>query len=222
MAAFRLAAQLGAQGIEIDLQVSRDGHIIALHDASLERTTNGRGLVSDFTFAELRALDAGSWFSPAFAGEKITALDEILAFARETGLHLYLEMKYQDAPAAHTAVLQAMRSSGVAERCVMLSFNSLVLESLRQRDVAVRTGFLFERPLPGIEIAQRIGASQLAPRFDLVSRKLVSQAHDAGLAVVTWTVNEPDAMRAAMAAGVDGIMSDFPDRLQGVLAERGS
>ncbi|MGC2313902.1 MAG: glycerophosphodiester phosphodiesterase family protein, partial [Candidatus Acidiferrales bacterium] len=90
MASFRRAVELGATFIETDLRLSHDAQFVAMHDATLDRTSNGRGLVRDFTLAQLRELDAGSWYGPKFAGEKIPTLEEILAFAREADVVFYL------------------------------------------------------------------------------------------------------------------------------------
>src|ERR1700747_3459818 len=93
MAAFRKAVALGATFIETDLQLSRDARFVAIHDATLNRTTNGHGAVHDMTLAELRKLDAGSWFGSEFAGERIPTLEEVLQFSKKSDVVFYLEMK---------------------------------------------------------------------------------------------------------------------------------
>ena len=93
LAAFRRAVELGARFIETDLQLSRDARFVAIHDDTLDRTTTGRGAVKDFTLPELRELDAGSWFAPKFAGERIPTLKEVLEFARKADVALFLEVK---------------------------------------------------------------------------------------------------------------------------------
>ncbi len=219
MAAFRRAVELGAGFIETDLQLSRDAHFVALHDTSLERTTNGRENVHDFTLAELQRLDAGSWFSPEFAGERIPTLDEILQFARQTGVVFYLEIKVSGVWGTEHALVAALTEAGMLERVVVLSFDLATLTQLHRRNPAVLTGYLLDWPYPDtLERAARAGARQLAPRADLVTPRLIEQARGAGLPVVTWTVNEPAQMRHLAALGVHGIMTDYPDRLQAALA----
>jgi glycerophosphoryl diester phosphodiesterase len=246
MAAFRLAVEMGAGFIETDLHLTRDARFVAIHDATLERTTNGRGAVRDFTLAELRELDAGSWFdakskvkrdaasaaeraaksggvgAAKFAGERIPTPEEILAFARERDVGFYLEIKAEAARGAENvlagalvaALGNALRGPQEAARVIVISFDAGLLESVRRLDAALTTGLLVETgPADAVERALRAGARQLAPRRDMVSPALVERAHRAGLLVVPWTINEPAEMRAAIAAGVDGIMTDYPDRL---------
>jgi len=177
MAAFRKAVALGATFIETDLQLSRDARFVAIHDATLNRTTNGQGAVHDMTLAELRKLDAGSW-----GGEH--------------------------------APMGALRESREIPRAVVISFDASIVLSLRKIEPTLMTGLLYdgqvEKP---IQKAVEIGARQLAVRGDLVSPALLAEARKKDLQVVCWTVNHPAHMRMLIAAGVDGIMSDYPDRL---------
>lgn len=218
MAAFRRAAELGARFIETDVNLTRDAHLITIHDPTVERTTNGHGDVKQLTLVQLKELDAGSWFGPQFAGERIPTLDEVLAFARETDVVFYLEVKADAAWGVEHALVNALRRGEEAARTVVLSFQSSALATVNRLDPTLLTGLLFEEvPADAVERAVRVGARQIAPRADRVTPELVERAHHEGLQVVTWTVNEPAQMRALAAAGVDGIMTDFPDRLGAVL-----
>ncbi len=220
MAAFRRALELGAAFLETDLRLSRDAHFVAIHDAALERTTNGRGQVDRNTLAELRELDVGSWFGPQWARERIPTLEEILAFAREADVVFYLELKAKAAWGVERALVAALRNAQEAARLVVLSFDQAVVETVRRFDPTTMTGLLLDRlRADGIEVAVQIGARQLVPRYDMVTPELVEQAHRADLRVVAWTVNDPREMRRLIAAGVDGIMTDYPDRLCQVLRE---
>ncbi len=220
LAAFRKAAELRARFIETDLRLTRDMHFVAIHDATLERTTNGRGAVAERTAKELRELDAGSWFSAEFAGERIPTLEEIFEFSGQADIGFYLEIKSGAAWALHSALAGAMSEASGASRAVVISFDTTILENLMRLEATMMTGLLFDRPLPdAIERGQRLGARQLLPRGDLLTRELIEQAHHVDLQVVTWTLDEPAQMRAAIAAGVDGIMTDYPDRLLKVLED---
>lgn len=222
MASFRRAVELGATFIETDLRLSHDARFVAMHDATLDRTTNGRGLVRDFTLAQLRELDAGSWYGKKFAGEKIPTVEEILQFAREMDVIFYLEIKHEFGWGVHHGVIGALRAAKEPARTVVISFDPGLLEKLRRLDAALLTGFLFETPEPNvIECAQKIGVRQILPRVDLLTPELVREAHDAGLQVATWTVNEPEEMIMLMEMGVNGIMSDYPDRLRKVVESVG-
>lgn len=221
LAAFRRAVELGATFIETDLQLSRDSRLVAIHDDTLDRTTNGRGPVHALTLAALRELDAGSWFGPQFAGEKIPTLDEILRFSQEHDVVFYLELKAAGAWGLEHALVGALRELEGAPRAVVLSFDPGRLAVVRRLEPTVMTGYLFSwSPADPVKRALEVGARQLAPRGDLVTPELVGQARRADLQVVTWTVNEPAHMRALAAAGVDGIMTDYPDRLVAVLGQQ--
>ena len=224
MAAFRKAVELGAGFIETDLQLSRDARLVALHDDTLERTTNGRGPVSSKTLEELRKLDAGSWFRPsgqgtaAFAGERIPTVEEILAFGREHEIGLHLEVKPTGPSGAEHAIVGALHASNEVARSVVLSFSASVLKRIRQLDPLVMTGFLFSDRMPSpVAAAVGAGARQLLPRADHATRELVTEAHAHDLRVVAWTADSSADMQKLIAAGVDGIITDYPDRLVDLL-----
>ncbi len=225
MAAFRRAVEMGARFVETDLHLTRDARVVAMHDATLDRTTNGHGLVDSMPLEEVRALDAGAWFgsrsAESFVGECVPALDEILRFARERDIIFYLEIKSDATWGVEHAVVAALRDTGEAARVIILSFDPATLLSVNRLDQTMMTGYLCEHPSNDlVERSVRAGARQIAPRGDLVTPDLVKRAHEAGLQVVAWTINEPDQMRRLIAAGVDGIMSDYPDRLVKVLREK--
>lgn len=220
MAAFRRAVELGATFIETDLHLTKDAALIAIHDSTLDRTTSGRGPVRNFTLAEIRELDAGSWYGTQFKNERVPTLEEIVAFAREADIVFYLEVKAADVWGVEHALVSALRKAQEAMRIAVLSFDLNALANVRKLDASLMTGFLFEKKRPdAVQAAAGIGVRQLAPRADLLSATLVEQAHSEHLQVVTWTVNEPEQMRAAIATGVDGVMTDYPDRLVKVLQE---
>jgi len=218
LAAFREAVNLGATFIETDLHLTRDAQFVAFHDANLQRTTNGTGPVRERTKAELRELDAGRWFDRDFVGERIPTIEEVLKFGRENDVVLYLELKYEAPWGLHHALAAALRDSGEVARVIVLSFDPGTLESLRRHDSTIMTGLLVEELRPDIvKTAVGCGARQLCPRGDIVTVNLVNEAHLSDLQVATWTINQPDQMRWIVATGVDGIMTDFPDRLKSVL-----
>lgn len=213
-AAFRRAIALGAGFIETDLQLSRDARLVAIHDATVNRTTNGQGAVHDMTLAELRRLDAGSWFGSEFAGERIPTIEEILEFANKHDVVFYLEMKPSGSWGGEHALISALRESREIARTVVISFDAAILAAVRKIEPTLMTGLLFEGHIPNpLDKAIEIGARQLAVRGDLVTPRLLKEARGHDLQVVCWTVNHPGHMRLLVQAGVDGIISDYPDRL---------
>ena len=217
MAAFRRAQEMGAECIETDLHLSRDGRLIILHDTTLDRTTSGSGLVKNHTYNELRQLDAGRWFSQSFAGERLPSIDELLDFAGQADLSLYLEIKGGAGYGVERAVISALRGRKESKATVVLCFDASVLDRIHQLDRLLMTGLLFESD--GEEMvkeAVRVGARQIGPRGDCVTPGLIEDAHRRGLKVIAWTINEGTQMRALAAMGVDGIITNYPDRLLAV------
>jgi glycerophosphoryl diester phosphodiesterase len=214
LAAFRRALALGAGFIETDLQLSRDARFVAIHDATVNRTTNGQGAVHDLTLAELRRLDAGSWFGSEFAGERIPTIEEILEFAKKHDVVFYLELKPSGSWGGEHALISALRESAEIARTVVISFDPLILAAVRKIEPTLMTGLLFEGQISDpLDKAIEIGARQVAVRGDLVTPRLLKEARGRDLQVVCWTVNHPGHMRLLVEAGVDGIMSDYPDRI---------
>jgi glycerophosphoryl diester phosphodiesterase len=214
LAAFKRAIALGATFIETDLQLSRDSRFVAIHDDTVSRTTNGQGKVHDLSLADLRRLDAGSWFGSEFTGERIPTLEEILEFAKKNDVVFYLELKPGGSWGGEHALIGALRETQEIARTIVISFDPSILEGLRKIEPTLMTGLLFDgqidRPL---EKAVEVGARQLAVRGDLVTPALLTEAKKKDLQVVCWTVNQPAHMRLLIDAGVDGIMSDYPDRI---------
>ena len=220
MVAFRRAVELGARFIETDLHMTRDARFVAIHDATVERTTNGRGAIRDLTLAQIAELDAGKWFDRTFMGERVPTLEQILAFGREADVVLYLEIKYEVAWNLHHSLVAELHKSQSTARSIVISFDQSTLTALRTVDSTMMMGLLVDRPREDFaKVAIELGVRQLCPRADLVTPNLVEDAHRVDLQVATWTADDPDVMRAVAAAGVDGIMSNFPDRLQSVLEE---
>ncbi len=228
MVSFRRAVELGAQAIETDLQLTRDGRLVILHDRTLRRTTGVRGRVACFPLERLRELDAGSWFPrgrprrarsrPPFAGERIPVIEEVLDFARETGIELYLEMKTGRGAGAEPAIVKAIRAAGAFQRVRVICFDAQLLLRVREMEPAIRVGLLFSRRLRHpVRRALAAGADALLPQARRASQKLIAEARGAGLKVIVWTVNDPKTMQVLIERGADGIMTDFPDRLAGIL-----
>jgi glycerophosphoryl diester phosphodiesterase len=218
LAAFRRAVAQGVTFIETDLQLTRDAHFVAIHDETVDRTTNGHGSIHDLTLAEVRRLDAGSWFASEFLGERLPILEEILEFARKNDVVFYLELKPNGFWGGEHALISALRNSSEIPRSVIISFDPAILAALRKIEPTLMTGLLYDGKTENpFEKAVEIGARQIAVRGDLVTPNFLQQAKKRDLQVVCWTVNSPAHIRMLATAGVDGIMSDYPDRLLAAL-----
>jgi glycerophosphoryl diester phosphodiesterase len=207
MAAFRAAEEDGAQGIELDVHLSRDGVPVVIHDEEVRRTTDGRGPVARLTLQQLRRLDAGRWFAPAFAGEPIPLLREVLEWAGDR-LRLNLEIKSaQAAEAVQIALIDHPQC-----RVLLSSFDHAVLEKVRASNPTQPLAFLLESHFWRRALARAVAcqAESFHPRYDLLGQTLVSNCHLQGLKVVPWTIDELSELHKMRRLGVDGLFSNNP------------
>jgi len=221
--AVREAIAIGAHMAEIDVTLSADDHIVVIHDETLDRTTNGRGLVSEFTLAELKKLDAGSWFSPQFAGEPIPTLDEILSETHERIL-LNVEIKAEAVDRGVTAkVAAAIRARGMVDETVVSSFSPTALEQMREIAPEIRTAVLYniklQRGMDPIDIVSGVGASGFNIRRNRLTKKILRRCHAHEIPVAIYTVDKPRRLRKFIEKGVDAIFTNHPDRMLAIMGE---
>ena len=212
--AYELAIEMRSDMIEIDLHKTKDGRIAITHDAELP----GLGEIASHTLEELQSLDMGE-------GEKIPALDEVLdGFASRIPFNL--ELKWGtggDYDGLEEQALEALRKRGLGDDILFSCFRRSVLARLRDLDPTARLALLISPrsssyPLDtALEHAAALGCEGLNPHWSQVDERLVARAHGAGLAVSVYTVNEITAMRRMLELGVDGIFTNFPDRLRSLI-----
>jgi glycerophosphoryl diester phosphodiesterase len=224
LAAFEKAVELGADGIEFDVHLSADGVPVVIHDFTVDATTDGRGRVAGMTLAQLKALDAGCHFDPAFAGERIPTLKEVLDAA---GDHLLLNIEMKSTSmrdrGLERTVLAQIEQHGSSDRVLISSFNPFSLRRAKRIAPHMPLGLLYapDMPLP----LRRAWLAPLAPHearhphHTMVDARYMAWARKRGYRVNAWTVDEPDEMRRLIALGVDGIITDVPDALRRVLEE---
>jgi glycerophosphoryl diester phosphodiesterase len=218
LASFARAVELGVDMIECDLQLTGDGHVVIFHDWTLERTTNGSGVVRELSLDAIRRLDAGSWRNARFDGERVPTLDETLDQVLPSA-QLNLELKCHgprsDARALAEAAVAAVARRGAFDRIVFSSFDGACLEELRAVSPEARIGVLWNdaKLLPAFARADRVSAMALHPRAGTVTPAVIAEAHDRGLRVYVWTVNPLDEILRLVRDGVDGVISDHPERL---------
>ncbi len=223
LAAFELALAEGADGIEFDVHLSSDGVPVVIHDARLERTTNGSGSVIEHTLRSLRCLDAGTWFNrrwpalahPDYAREKISTLEETLDWVKQRRCPTFVEIKRgrKPYPRIESKVLEAVHGTATGPLVTIISFELRALARLRRLDSKIRLGMDFTRPLLAVLRARRLRASAVLPHWAFASERLIRRAHENGLEIVVWGLDRERAARRLIAQGVDGIISNFPARL---------
>ncbi len=229
LAAFRMAIELGADGTELDLQTTKDGVVVAIHDDTVDRTTDGRGRIGELTLDEVKRLDAGVKFGPAYRGERIPTLRELIDLVKASDnrrFRLNLEIKFADGREGEPAdleerVVAVLAEAGFLERAITQSFYHPSAAKMKRLAPSVPAGLLVgqrRQPADPVAAVRDHGVDYYAPHFSLVTRDLLRTLHQAGIPVVTWTVNDPADMRRLVAMGLgdlpgDGMISDFPDRL---------
>jgi len=224
MLSFRKAVELGADWIELDVHLSRDGRLVVIHDELLDRTTDGRGPVGSRTFEELRKLDAGASRGPEYAGERIPSLEEVLVWAHAAGTFVDIEIKSGPIvyPGIERAVVKALADAGMRERAIVISFDHHAVRRVREADDDVATGVLYAgRPVDAVAMARAAEADALLPHWAYVREEDIRSAHEAGLVVAPWVTSEPEIARSLFRMGIDGIGTNHPDVLLPVAEEFG-
>ncbi|MGE7272993.1 glycerophosphodiester phosphodiesterase [Brevibacillus panacihumi] len=217
MTAIRLAlAEPAIRGIEIDVQLSRDGVPVLIHDFTLERTTTGRGLVMDHTLEELRELDAGSWFNERFAGERIPTLEEVLqAVKGRCTLNIELKATSDMYPGIAEKVLELLERHEMKQEVCITSFDHDLIRQVRELDATVETGLIvMGRPVLMLEQLEAAGANILSMGYPYLTRELACEALEKGYKVIAWTIDEPSHIRTVMSWHPDvQICTNHPDRM---------
>ena len=219
MAAFDLALQMGARHLELDVHLTRDDHLVIIHDDTVDRTTNGTGPVASQTLAALQALDAGAWFGEAFVGARIPTLAEVLT--RYHGrAHLHIELKGHTVHLPQRTV-DLVRARGMTQHVTLTSFQHAHLQTMRAYAPEWPTGWLVgEISAAVIAQAHALGCVQLCPRAALVTPGLIQRLHVEGFRVRAWGVANEALMRQVVEAGADGMTVNFPDKLFAYMAGR--
>ena len=227
LAAFKLALAQGAPAIELDVKLTADGEIVVFHDRTLDRTTGGTGRLQDQTLASLKALDAGSHFSPAFKGEPIPTLAEVFeAVGRQVFINIELTNYASPKDQLPDKVAELIIKFDLQDGVMFSSFNRYALQRAKQLLPAVPLGLL---ALPGIIGApargwlgrQWVAYQALHPALVDATPGLISKAHQRGHRVHVYTVNKREDMLRLFQHGVDGIFTDDPPLAFDVLRQMG-
>jgi len=222
LAACERAIQLGVDALEIDVHATADGHIVVLHDASLDRTTSGKGLVRQLTLEQVRKADAGSWWGEAFRGEKVPTLQEVLELARHRVLVL-VEIK-ADGIAERT--LQICADMRAEDQVVVQSFNPQTVHRIKLLDPGMPASLLIGKlpasppRLRARRLARQLlqtGANALSIWHASLTPAFFEELRKRGISVWAWTVDEEIVMRDLVLQGIQGIITNYPDRLNQVL-----
>lgn len=215
--AIREAIRAGADMVELDVQMTRDGRLMIFHDDRLERTTDGSGCLSEMRYPQAARLDAGSWFHPRFAGEHVLLVSQaVRLFPQRMRINLELK-RTTHRQALLRRFTRVVRWTRVARRLLVSSFDPALLEPLRHR---LRCALLCRRePDRSLRQAVRLGCAAWHPHVSLATPHWIRRAHRAGLKVNVWVVDDPDKARQLLRWGVDGMLTNDPARLRAALGQ---
>ncbi len=215
LAAFILAKEQGADGIELDAKLSADGEVVVFHDRTVDRTTQGKGRVNQLTLEQLRQLDAGIWKSTIFKGEKIPTLAEVFeAVGGKMIINIELTNYFSISDGLPHRVVNLVRKHKLEDSVMFSSFLPINLAEVRKIWPEAKIGMLSFSGIPGL-ISRSWFSSWVSPEVCLphhkaVTRALVEERKKAGRKCIVWTVNSPEVMKRMISFGVDGLITDDP------------
>lgn len=214
--AFNLARQMGADGVELDTSLTRDGVPIVMHDLDLEATTDGKGPINALDLADIKKLDAGSKFAPKFKGELVPTLDEVFAaLGPEMFVNVELKSISYQANGLEPAALEVIRRHKAEKRVIVSSFNPFALRRFRALAPEIPIGYLYSEDEPfylrrgWLMIGLKHEARH--PHETMIDAKYMAWAKRRGYQVNTWTVDDPERIKALRDLGVHTIISNRPD-----------
>jgi glycerophosphoryl diester phosphodiesterase len=204
---FRKAIEIGVDAIELDVRKTKDNQLVVIHDADVKRTTDGEGLVSELTLAQIKGLSAGE-------GEKIPTLQEALVFLHKK-VKVLIELKELG---VEEQVLTIVLKDGVQKNVVIISFLEEALKKIREQDKTIETGLIYAKHSNPVKSALELKANYLVALYRFIHTDNVQKAHENGLKIIVWTINSPEEAQTYAKKGVEGIASDKPDILLGIIA----
>ncbi len=215
LASIELALKQNCKAVEIDVQLTKDNYLVVCHDWKVDRISNGKGEIKDLTLSEIKSLDAGSWFSKKFAGEKIPILEEVLEILpKEVLLNIELKKKTSDTRDLESKVVAVLKKCHRIETVLISSLNHSTLKEIQRLDKRIETGVAVDGniidPL-GYLLRCDLRPNSYHPSIDYISSEIVKQFHDRGIKVNCWTVNKKEEGKYLNTIGADGIMTNYPD-----------
>ena len=221
--ALEKAIEAGVDMIEVDCQLSKDGHVVVIHDERLQRTARAKGYVRGQTLKQLKKLDVGAWFKKAFKGERILTMEEVVEIVDgKADLNVDIKAVKQGSPGIELKILFILSHYGYLDRSILSSFDYRALRRVRELAPEAQIGILHgaETKENPFQVAREIGAYSLHIQKELATSPLLERAAQLGLKTFVWTVNEVPEMEKFLALGVDGIISDFPEKFWKVRQKR--
>ncbi|MCA9800974.1 MAG: glycerophosphodiester phosphodiesterase [Cyanobacteria bacterium HKST-UBA02] len=222
LSAFKKSVDAGVDAIELDIHRCKSGELVVIHDETLDRTTDGKGLVKDRTYEELKSFSAGKWYASEFTGDRVPLLKDVLALV-DGKCRIFIEVKNApvEYPGIEDDLIKMLADYKHEDKICVISFDHGFLKKFHEKAPQYSVAFLDVAIVSDIgSYARSIGASGWNPGFGEIRKDAVDRAHAVGLKVNPWTVNEPDQWESATSMGVDGIITDDPAGLRDFLDKR--
>lgn len=213
MSSFKKAFQLGSNGIELDLQKTKDGKIVIFHDKEIDKKSNGTGKISDYTYNELLELDFGSWFGKEFKNEKIVLFEDFMKSVSDKNLILAIELKEEGIEKDTLEIIDKYYNKA---NIFITSFLYNALSNVRKFDNNIKIGWLIEDDINKRNVSElvKISGNQICPPANLVSKEGIKLARENGLSVRLWGVSNEEIMERVYKFDIDGMTVNFPDKLK--------
>ena len=219
--AFEKAIEVGCDGIEFDVQLTKDGHVVIIHDEDIRRTTNGMGLVKDYTLEEIQKFDASGKFKGYYGIHRIPTLEEYFETVKEHNLITNIELKtgmimYEG---IEEKVIQLIKQYRQEEQVIISSFNHYSIMECKKLAPHIKCGFLVGDGLyrPGKYTKER-GVEYIHPRYQMLKDEVIDEIKMHGIKINTWTVNAENMMEELIRKGIEGIITDSPQKLASLIA----
>ncbi|MCR4593558.1 MAG: glycerophosphodiester phosphodiesterase [Clostridiales bacterium] len=226
--AFVKAVEFGSDGIETDVHLSKDGEIVICHNYTIDATSDGKGLISDYTCEELKKFDFGSYFSPDFKGVTLPTINELLDVVKDMKL---INIEIKPPKTKNDLVkktIETVHNYGISDSVIISCFDPECIRESKEIDPAIRTGLLYEDDDLGKEImafgvekyCAQLNANAAHPMCELIKEDEVKRLHALGMAVNVWTVNDKEDILRLTQWGCDALISDVPDYVISVLENK--
>ena len=218
LSAFKEAINIGSDCVECDVHCTKDGQVVIIHDGTLNRTTDKKGAVADMTLEEIKEADAGSWFSSSFVGERIPTLRELLDLAKGKVITV-IEIKPENIT---DKVIQEIEKADAVNEVILQSFYPKAVKAVQELNPNIPRALLISGQLPVIRISSiiglidqtlEVGTSTLNLQYKIITPNLIKEAHKRGMNVWAWTVDDESDMKELIAMGINGITSNYPEKL---------
>lgn len=220
MISFEKALEMGATGIETDVQLTKDGVLVLIHDEMVNRTTNGNGLVKDYTFSELNRLDAGTWMGEEFTGIKIPTVEELIYLTLDKNIIINFEIKngiviYED---IEQKLIDLIYKHKMDHNVILSSFNHYSVAKCNKISKGINTGVLYmEGIYKPYNYAKTVGANAIHPYFHAINEEVIKHTKKHKVEINVFTVDDEEKMKFFLDMKVDGIITNYPDKLHKIM-----